>query len=252
VFRHDAQGLRDRAVTGGKTGTAIEWIALVWRCNLSACPRRDRGTKINKFSERNEMNKALPNPILKPLLVPILIPILALSAALCAPQARAESEPASTSVDASSPPEKPVKKKQAAKAKAKPNLDRTGETRHGKASFYGGPRFAGKKMADGTPMNPQADIAASKTLPLGTKARVTNLENGKSSTVTIKDRGPYVDGRIVDVSPKVAEKLEMKKEGVAPVAVTPITVPQEDGSVKPGSGATASGSSGNENVSSGR
>jgi rare lipoprotein A len=195
-----------------------------------------------KTNERNEMNKAL------------LFPILTLSTALFAAQARAETEPGSSGVDTASTPDKPAKQKQAAKGKtkAKPKLDRTGETRHGNASFYGGPRFAGKKMADGTPMNPQADIAASKTLPLGTKARVTNLENGKSSTVTIKDRGPYVDGRIVDVSPKVADKLEMKKDGVAPVAVTPITVPQEDGSVKSGSGATASGSSGNENVSSGR
>lgn len=91
-------------------------------------------------------------------------------------------------------------------------------------------------MADGTPMNPKADIAASKTLPLGTKARVTNLENGKSATVTIRDRGPYVAGRIVDVSPKVAEKLDMKEAGVAPVVVAPIAVPQADGSLKPGSG----------------
>lgn len=91
-------------------------------------------------------------------------------------------------------------------------------------------------MADGTRMNPNANIAASKTLPLGTTARITNLESGKSEVVEIRDRGPYVGGRIVDVSPKVAEKLEMKKDGVAPVVVKPITVPQPDGSVKTGAG----------------
>jgi rare lipoprotein A len=186
----------------------------------------------------------------------LLLPLVSLSAALCCAHASAEPEPAAPNAGVPSTSEAPANHKHATKVKAKPKatpqLDRTGETRHGKASFYGGPRFAGKKMADGTPMNPKADIAASKTLPLGTKARVTNLENGKSSTVVIKDRGPYVDGRIVDVSPKVAEKLQMKEEGVAAVAVTPITVPQADGSVKPGNGATASGSSEVENVSSGR
>ena len=55
-------------------------------------------------------------------------------------------------------------------------------------------------MADGSPMNPNANTAASKTLPLGTTARVTNLESGKSAVVEIRDRGPYVPGRIVDVT----------------------------------------------------
>lgn len=96
-------------------------------------------------------------------------------------------------------------------------------------------------MADGTPMNPNANAAASKTLPLGTTARVTNLESGKSAVVSIRDRGPYVPGRIVDVTPKVAEKLDMKEEGVAPVEVRPIAVPQPDGSIKPGVGATGRG-----------
>jgi rare lipoprotein A len=127
----------------------------------------------------------------------------------------------------------PDKPKAVASSGKKPVLDHSGRARKGKASYYAN-RFAGRKMADGTPMNPQADIAASRTLPLGTKARVTNLENGKSAVVEIRDRGPYVDGRIVDLSPKVAEKLKMKEQGVAPVEVAPITVPQPDGSVKLG------------------
>ncbi|MDB5759201.1 MAG: hypothetical protein JWM30_2490 [Burkholderia sp.] len=92
-------------------------------------------------------------------------------------------------------------------------------------------------MADGSRMNPNANVAASKTLPLGTTAWVTNLENSKSEVVEIRDRGPYVRDRIVDVTPKVAEKLDMKEDGVAPVVVQPIAVPQPDGSIKPGDGA---------------
>lgn len=104
-------------------------------------------------------------------------------------------------------------------------IDRSGKPRKGKASFYG-KKFHGKKMADGTPMNPQSNVAASKTLPLGTKAKVTNLENGKSAVVEIRDRGPYVPGRIVDLSPKIADKLDIKEQGVAPVEVKPIDIPK--------------------------
>jgi rare lipoprotein A len=117
-----------------------------------------------------------------------------------------------------------------------PHLDRSGKTRKGEASYYGS-KFYKKKMADGTPMDPQSSGAASKTLPLGTKARVTNLENGSSEVVEIRDRGPYVKDRIVDVSPKTADKLGLKKDGTAPVEVKPLEVPQPDGSVKPGAGA---------------
>jgi rare lipoprotein A len=116
-------------------------------------------------------------------------------------------------------------------------LDRSGHERVGKASFYAR-RFAGRKMANGKPMNPHRDIAASKTLPLGTKAKVTNLETGRSAVVTIEDRGPYVHGRIVDLSPATAAKIGLTPQiGVTTVAVAPITVPLADGSVKPGAGA---------------
>jgi rare lipoprotein A len=116
-------------------------------------------------------------------------------------------------------------------------LDRSGHERVGKASFYAR-KFAGRKMANGKPMNPQRDIAASKTLPLGTTAKVTNLETGRSTVVTIEDRGPYVHGRIVDLSPAAAEKIGLHREtGVAAVAVAPIEVPLADGTVKPGAGA---------------
>jgi rare lipoprotein A len=112
-----------------------------------------------------------------------------------------------------------------------PALDHSGKPRKGEASYYGH-QFYKRKMADGTQMNPQSNAAASKTLPLGTKARVTNLENGSSEVVEIRDRGPYVKDRIVDVTPRTADKLGLKKDGTAPVEVKPIEVPQPDGTVK--------------------
>ena len=84
-------------------------------------------------------------------------------------------------------------------------------------------------------MNPHSDNAASKTLPLGSTAKVTNLETGKSAKVTIRDRGPYVKGRILDVSPSTARKIGITKhDGVAKVKVDPIAFPVSRGSAKPG------------------
>jgi rare lipoprotein A len=93
-------------------------------------------------------------------------------------------------------------------------------------------------MADGTPMDPQGDNAASRTLPLGTTAKVTNVETGKTAVVTIEDRGPYVDGRLVDLSPATASKIGITpQKGLAKVVVAPIAVPQPDGKVKEGAAA---------------
>ena len=93
-------------------------------------------------------------------------------------------------------------------------------------------------MADGTPMDPQGDNAASRTLPLGTTAKVTNVETGQTAVVTIEDRGPYVDGRLVDLSPATASKIGITpKKGLAKVVVAPIAVPQPDGKVKEGAAA---------------
>jgi rare lipoprotein A len=112
--------------------------------------------------------------------------------------------------------------------------DLTGHKRVGKASIYA-KRFVGHKMADGTPMRPQGNNAASKTLPIGTTAKVTNMETGASAVVKIEDRGPYVKGRIVDLSPSTAQKIGVDaKDGVAKVSVEPIAVPLPNGDVKPG------------------
>jgi len=111
---------------------------------------------------------------------------------------------------------------------AKPALDRSGRKRVGVASVYSH-RFVGRKMADGTRMSADDDNAASRTLPLGTQAEVTNLETGKRATVTIQDRGPYAKGRIVDLSPKTAEEIGISREqGVAKVEVKPIALPPRD------------------------
>jgi rare lipoprotein A len=119
---------------------------------------------------------------------------------------------------------------------ANPQLDRSGKKRVGKASFYAR-MFAGRKMADGTPMRPTGNNAASRTLPLGTTAKVTNLETGKTAVVTIRDRGPYVEGRIVDLSPATAKEIGLDhKTGVTKVEVAPITVPLPNGDVKIGDG----------------
>jgi rare lipoprotein A len=94
----------------------------------------------------------------------------------------------------------------------------------GRISYYH-PKLAGKKMANGEAFRPGSNAAASKVLPLGTKAKVTNLENGRSETVVVKDRGPATPGRIMDVSPATAQKLDMKKDGTAPAEITPVETP---------------------------
>jgi len=115
--------------------------------------------------------------------------------------------------------------------------DHSGRRRIGVASVYAH-RFAGRKMADGRRMDPHDRNAASKTLPLGTEAKVTNLETGQSARVVIEDRGPYVKGRIVDLSPAVAGQIGITpRQGVAKVEVAPIAVPMPDGTVKPGAAA---------------
>ena len=110
----------------------------------------------------------------------------------------------------------------------------------GKASYYA-PRLAGRRMADGGRFDPRSDAAAHRTLPLGSKARVRNLGNGRSATVTVRDRGPHAPGRILDVSPGTAERLGMTGEGVAAVEVAPVEAPRTGGGAEPGSAAGGGG-----------
>ncbi len=89
----------------------------------------------------------------------------------------------------------------------------------GKASWYSVRTNYGTRTASGQRLSNQAFTAAHKTLPMGTKVRVTNEANGKSEVVTITDRGPYVKGRIIDVTIGSAERLGFAQRGVAPVKI---------------------------------
>jgi rare lipoprotein A len=92
-------------------------------------------------------------------------------------------------------------------------------TQHGKASWYSVGTNSGTRTASGQRLSNSALTAAHKTLPLGTKVRVTNENNGKSEVLTITDRGPYVRGRIIDVTIGAAQRLGFIHNGTAPVRV---------------------------------
>lgn len=88
----------------------------------------------------------------------------------------------------------------------------------GAASWYGDD-FQGKKTASGEIYNQNELTAASKTLPLGSTAKVTNPDTGKSVTVKINDRGPYVGDRVMDLSKAAADKIGIKNKGVSHVKI---------------------------------
>lgn len=96
----------------------------------------------------------------------------------------------------------------------------------GEASWYG-PGFHGRKTANGEKYNQRALTAAHRTLPLGTSVKVTNIENDKTVIVRINDRGPFVHGRIIDLSRGAAEKLGIVGSGTAEVRIDAISVPVE-------------------------
>ena len=88
----------------------------------------------------------------------------------------------------------------------------------GVASWYGEKR-RWRRTASGQRLHDNELTAAHRTLPMGTIVRVTNLYNGETVKVRINDRGPFVRGRVIDLSPDAATKLDMKRAGVAPVRV---------------------------------
>ncbi|MGE3539036.1 MAG: septal ring lytic transglycosylase RlpA family protein [Candidatus Tectimicrobiota bacterium] len=91
-------------------------------------------------------------------------------------------------------------------------------TQTGTASWYG-PGFHGKETASGETFDQHDMTAAHPTLPLGTEAKVTNLETGQSVHVEINDRGPYVGDRKIDLSQAAARKIGLIKKGVAKVKI---------------------------------
>ncbi|MES1926227.1 septal ring lytic transglycosylase RlpA family protein [Salinisphaera sp. T31B1] len=86
----------------------------------------------------------------------------------------------------------------------------------GEAAYYAA-SFDGRRTASGERFDSRALTAAHRTLPLGTRVQVTNLDNDRRVTVRINDRGPYTRGRIIDLSRAAAERLGMVADGVAPV-----------------------------------
>lgn len=100
-----------------------------------------------------------------------------------------------------------------------PFVANVGDEFRGIASWYG-PDFHSKKTSNGEVYNMYALTAAHKTLPMNTVVKVHNLENGKSVVVRINDRGPFVKGRIIDLSNKAAHAIEMVRKGTANVKIT--------------------------------
>jgi rare lipoprotein A len=99
------------------------------------------------------------------------------------------------------------------------------KTKTGEASWYD---FNGKKTANGETMDPSRLTAAHPTLPFGTKVEVENVENGRTVVVRVNDRGPYAEGRIIDVSKGAARKLGMVEDGVTDVNVAPVPTDSVD------------------------
>jgi rare lipoprotein A len=95
------------------------------------------------------------------------------------------------------------------------------QPQHGLASWYG-KRFRGRRTASGQRFDPKKLTAAHRTLPLGSQAKVTCPQTGKSVIVTINDRGPFSMKRIIDLSREAAKKLGILSSGLAMVEVEPI------------------------------
>jgi rare lipoprotein A len=88
----------------------------------------------------------------------------------------------------------------------------------GKSSFYSN-KFSGKSTASGQPYDPTAFTGAHRTLPFGTRVKVTNLNNNKSVIIIINDRGPHKKDRIIDISRIAAEELDMIRAGIIEVEI---------------------------------
>ena len=89
----------------------------------------------------------------------------------------------------------------------------------GVASYYGN-ELAGNRTASGERFDPGEMTAAHRTLPFGSKVRVTNISNGQSVVVRINDRGPFGRGRVIDISHAAAKEIGMHRSGTAKVSMT--------------------------------
>lgn len=110
-------------------------------------------------------------------------------------------------------------------SKVSKSNQRRNSQKHNIASWYG-PRFHGKKTANGEKYNMYAMTAAHRTLPLSSYAEVTNLKNHRSVIVRINDRGPYHGNRVLDLSYAAAKELDIHKKGLGAVKITPLVFNQ--------------------------
>ncbi len=101
---------------------------------------------------------------------------------------------------------------------SKNDAPRTGDNETGKASFYA-MKYQSRKTASGERFDQSANTAAHKKLPFGTKVKVTNIKNGKSVIVRINDRGPFVSGRIIDLSRSAFSSIGNTSAGVIDVKI---------------------------------
>ncbi|HEY6944616.1 MAG TPA: septal ring lytic transglycosylase RlpA family protein [Candidatus Acidoferrum sp.] len=129
------------------------------------------------------------------------------------PAGTAESAKRSTDV-----PERPSSPPTPRREKPMPVPAPAGYTEEGNASWYGEP-FNGRRASNGEIYDMYKLTAAHRTLPFDTMVRVTNLNNGKNTTVRITDRGPFVENRIIDLSLAAAREIDLVGPGVAPVRV---------------------------------
>src|SRR5712692_10378619 len=134
------------------------------------------------------------------------------------PSETVETAKRSTDIDAARAPAKPTPKAAPKKAKTAAAAVPQGYTEEGNASWYGEP-FNGRRASNGEVYDMHKMTAAHRTLPFDTMVRVTNLNNGKSATVRITDRGPFVDNRIIDLSLAAAREIDLVGPGVVPVRV---------------------------------
>ncbi len=154
--------------------------------------------------------------------LPLFLAGLGLVLSACAqtqpkPPPAATSETAAPVIDQSPRAYKIGNPYQIGKAWYYPKVD-YGYDETGIASWYG-PGFHGKATANGEAYNQDALTAAHRTLPMPTMVRVTNLDNGRSVKVRINDRGPFKNGRIIDLSRRAADLLDIRRQGTAKVRV---------------------------------
>ena len=124
------------------------------------------------------------------------------------------------------PTEAPVKASPPAASERKPDA-RAPRIERGRVSHYG-KAFEGRTTASGETFDPEALTMAHRTLPFGTRVRVTNLENRRSVEVVVNDRGPFVEGRIADVSTAAARALGMVEDGVVDGTLEVLATPRPD------------------------